>query len=211
MPTLYNQIANGNLERLGALSDGVFAFAMTFLLVDVKLPEAANVHSEHALLRLLPAVGIRLIPALLSFVALGIFWNGQQTQLNHLREGSRDLAWLHLVFLFGVALLPLSTLLLADFVLLRTALIVYWLNFLLLGGLLYASWKYAQHAGLIREDTPPAVVAAICRRVVIAQSLYAAGAALCVVSTRLSLAWIFLVQLNYAVAPRFPWQTKKPA
>lgn len=208
MATLYNRIANQSLERLGALSDGVFAFAMTFLLVDVHLPEAGQVHSEHDLLRMLGAMAPRLLAALLSFLALGIFWNGQQTELNYLKQSSRDLAWLHLAFLFGVALLPLSTMLLAEFYLLRTALLVYWLNFLLLGALLYGSWKYADRAGLIRDDTPQEVRAAICRRVVIAQSLYAFGAALCVVDTRLSLGWIFLVQLQYAVA--FNWR-KKPA
>jgi uncharacterized membrane protein len=201
MATLYNQIANQSLERLGALSDGVFAFAMTILLVEVHFPAATEVHTEHELLRVLATMAPRLLAALLSFLALGIFWNGQQTQLNYLKQGSRDLAWLHLAFLFAVAVLPLSTTLLAEFYLLRTALLVYWLNFLLLGVLLYCSWKYAEKAGLIREDTPMPVRAAICRRVVIAQSLYGFGAALCVVDTRLSLGWIFLVQLQYALAP----------
>jgi hypothetical protein len=43
----------------------------------------------------------------------------------------------------------------------------------------------------------------VCRRVVIAQALYAFGALLCVLSTYLSIAFIVLVQLNYAIAPRF--------
>ncbi|RRA47136.1 TMEM175 family protein [Acidipila sp. EB88] len=211
MATLYNTIANQSLERLGALSDGVFAFAMTFLLIDIKLPEVEHVRSEHDLLVALAAVAPRLLAAMLSFLALSIFWNGQQTQLNYLKQSSRDLTWLHLAFLFGIALLPLSTGLLAEFYLFRTALVAYWLNFLLLGALLYASWRYANHAGLIREDTPTAINHAICRRVLIAQCLYAVSTALCVFDTRLSLGCIFLVQLNYAVAPRWPGKQNKPA
>ena len=45
-------------------------------------------------------------------------------------------------------------------------------------------------------------MASICKRVVIAQSLYAAGAALCFIRTWVSIAAVVLVQLNYALAPR---------
>ncbi|MGC2388946.1 MAG: hypothetical protein WA621_06075, partial [Candidatus Acidiferrum sp.] len=49
----------------------------------------------------------------------------------------------------------------------------------------------------------PEVPAAICRRIVIAQSFYAFGALLCFLNTYWSIAFIILVQLNYAIAPRF--------
>jgi len=45
------------------------------------------------------------------------------------------------------------------------------------------------------------VRASICKRIVIAQSLYAVGAVLCVINTWVSIAAIVLVQLNYAIAP----------
>jgi hypothetical protein len=40
------------------------------------------------------------------------------------------------------------------------------------------------------------------RRIVLAQTLYAVGAALCVLGTWWSIAFIYLLQLNYALAPR---------
>ena len=40
--TRYNQIAGGNLERLAALSDGLFAFGMTLLVLDLKLPRTKD-------------------------------------------------------------------------------------------------------------------------------------------------------------------------
>jgi len=57
-------------------------------------------------------------------------------------------------------------------------------------------------ANLIKPDTAEDVRASICRRILIAQSLYAAGAALCFISTYVSIAAIVMVQLNYAIAPR---------
>ncbi len=64
------------------------------------------------------------------------------------------------------------------------------------------SWGYAIPARLVKDDIPEDVPASICRRIVIGQSLYAFGALLCVFSTYWSIAFIVLVQLNYAIAPR---------
>ena len=58
--------------------------------------------------------------------------------------------------------------------------------------------------GLVLDDIPSAVAAAIKRRIVIGQALYAFGALLCMVSTYVSIGFIVLVQLNYAIAPRLP-------
>jgi len=203
VPTLYNRIQGRNLERLAALSDGIFAVAMTLLVLDLHIPPAAGVHSERELVAGLAAMGPQWIVYGMSFLTLGIFWAGQQTQLNHIEEGTRDLTWIHLGFLFAITLLPLSTRLLGEFITYRTAVGIYWVNILVPGAMLYWSWAHATHAGLIKPDTPPEIRNSICRRVLIAQSLYAAGAALCVVNTWVSIGVIVLVQLNYAIAPRF--------
>lgn len=127
---------------------------------------------------------------------------GQQTQLNHLARGHRSLAWIHIWFLFAVTLMPFSTLLLAQFYHYRLALLVYWLNIWLAGTALYFSWNCAKGLGLVKADMPAAVMSAIQRRILIAQGIYAFGAALCVISPELSVAFIVIVQLYYAIAPR---------
>jgi uncharacterized membrane protein len=207
MATLYNRIQGRNLERLAALSDGIFAVAMTLLVLDLHLPTAAQVHSERELWAALCAMAPQWVTYGMSFLTLGIFWAGQQTQLNHLGEGTRDLTWIHLAFLFAVTLVPLSTRLLAEFIGYRSALGLYWLNVFVPGVMLYWSWAYATHQGLIKPDTPEEVRGSICRRIVIAQSMYAVGALLCFVSVWMSIAAIVLVQLNYAVAPRL-WRRR---
>ena len=209
MRTTYNQIAGRSVERLAALSDGVFAVAMTLLVLDLRAPASEAVHSEQGLWAALSALTPKLLMYMMTFMTLGIFWVGQQSQLNHLARSDRGLSWIHLVFLFAVSVTPFSTTLLADFTAYRTALFFYWLNILLLGLPLYFSWICAIRTGLIKEDLPAHISTAIKRRILIAQACYAAGALLSLVNTYWSITFIILVQLNYAIAPRLPWRNRR--
>jgi uncharacterized membrane protein len=151
--TAYNRIAGQNAERLAALSDGVFAVAMTLLVLDLRAPSAESIHSEGW--RALVPLARRLLMYMMSFMTLGIFWVGQQTQLNQLVRSSRSHTWIHLGFLFPVTLTPFSTSLLAEHTDSRLALVVYWLNILLLGATLYWSWMCAIGGELVKADYRP--------------------------------------------------------
>jgi uncharacterized membrane protein len=204
MQAHYNTLAGGEVGRIAALSDGLFAIAATILVLDFHTPEPADIHSETELLRALAASAPRLLPWLLSLLTLGIFWLGQQTQLNQLERSNRDLAWLHFVFLAVVTVLPFSTRLLADFIEYRTAFLVYWFNIVLLGASLYATWVCAERANLIREEARGNISRAVKRRVVAGQSLYAIGALVGLINVTLGITLIMLIQLNYAIGPRLP-------
>jgi uncharacterized membrane protein len=203
MHSLYNRVAGQSVERLAALSDGIFAVAMTLLVLDLRVPSGETVHSERDLWHILLPLAPRLVIFLMSVMTLGIFWVGQQTQLNHFARADRNLSWIHISFLCTVSLIPFSTALLAEYIHYRTALLVYWSNIVLLGLALYWSWSYAVRASLLADDVPAEVHPAIVRRIVIAQTLYAVGASLCFIDTYWSIAAIVLVQVNYAIAPRF--------
>ena len=205
MAVRYNQIAGQSAERLAALSDGIFAVAMTLLVLELRAPAAELIHSERDLWRALVALSPRLLVYMLSFMTLGIFWVGQQTQLNHLERSDRSLSWIHLAFLFLVTLTPFSTAVLVEYTRYRPALLLYWLNIFLLGAALYASWSCALGSSLVKPEISSEVATAIKRRIVIAQTLYAMGALLCVLlNTYVSIGFIILVQLFYAIGPRVP-------
>lgn len=68
------------------------------------------------------ALSPRLVVYVMTFMTLGIFWVGQQTQLNQLARSDRGLTWIHLAFLFTVSMTPFSTTLLAKYTTYRTAL-----------------------------------------------------------------------------------------
>lgn len=144
---------------------------------------------------------------MMSFMTLGIFWVGQQTLLNHLERSNVRLRGSTLRSYFSLRACLSPTALLAEFTAYRIALVAYWRNILCLGSALYVSWGCATRSGLVKDDIAPEVPAAVCRRIVIAQAPYAFGALLCIVSTYWSIAFIVLVQLYYALAPRLPWKS----
>jgi uncharacterized membrane protein len=212
----YDHIAGQSLERLAALSDGIFAVAMTLLVLDLHTPVAEasarfttpalwtsqELGKEMALLGALVGLVPQFLPYIMSFLTLGVFWVAQQTQLGYFTKSNRHLTWLHLIFLLAVSLMPFSTGLLAEFITYRVALGVYWLNLLVLGCVLFASWQYASHMGLLKDEVTDEIRTTTKQRIIFYQVFYAAAMILCIINTYVSIVLVILLQLNSAIAPR---------
>jgi len=200
----FNEFAGTNLDRLAGISDGIFSVGMTLLVLGLSVPALSAVRTEGDLWHALLGLGPSVLVYTMSFMTLGIFWVGQGTQLNMLARSNRNYSWLQLLFLLGVTLVPFSTALLARFPTFRVALVEYWLNIVLLGMTLFAGLQYGLRARLFKTEVPE--VAPLMRgRILIAQSLYAIATATCIFfPTWVSITLIFLIQLNYVIAPRIP-------
>ena len=201
----YNRFTGQSLEHLTALSDGLFAVAMTLLVLDLRVPvgAAGAAYSEYGLAAALLELGPNFAAYLLSFTMLGTFWLAQHTLLGILGRCDRTLSWINLGFLFVVSLLPFSAALLAHYVHLRLAVGVYWLNLLLLGVGLEAGARYGR-AALVPGDDRQARsrLATFRRRILLAQTLYALAALTCLISTQASVIALAVVQLYFIVSPR---------
>ncbi len=66
MHSLHNRVAGQSVERLAALSDGIFAVAMTLLVLDLRVPANVAVHTERDLWHILLALSPRLVIFLMS-------------------------------------------------------------------------------------------------------------------------------------------------
>ncbi len=204
MPEPYNRFTGQSLERLTALTDGVFAVAMTLLVLDLRVPVSAAgpLSREHELWAALLRLGPGFAAYLLSFTMLGTFWLAQHTLLGILGRTDRTLTWIGLGFLFVVTLLPFSAALLAHYVQLRLAVGLYWLNILLLGAGLEWAARYGRRAFLGGDaGRERSRLATFRRRILLAQSLYALAALVCLVSTQASVAALAAVQLYFIVSP----------
>jgi uncharacterized membrane protein len=107
--------AGKDRDRIVNLSDGVFAIAITLLVLDIRVPEIpdAMVASE------LPAALLSLWPKylgyVLSFVVISTFWVVHHSIFRPIREYDRGLLYLNLVFLMFVAFVPFPTSLLGEY------------------------------------------------------------------------------------------------
>lgn len=103
------------LQRSEALTDGIFAVAMTLLVIELKLPDHAAVHSAadlHAALAGLLPKGIAWV---MSFFVLALFWVGHHRVFANLRRADATLVRLNLLQLAAVSLMPFCSALSGEF------------------------------------------------------------------------------------------------
>lgn len=139
-------------NRIEALSDGIFAIAMTLLILEIKVPElphnAPNVVVAPALIELAP----KLLTYFVSFISLGIFWVGHHNMYHAIRRADRVLLGFNILFFLFVSFLPFSTSVLNAFPETQVAPLFFGVNLTLLGWILYLQWVYAsKQPGMLAE------------------------------------------------------------
>jgi uncharacterized membrane protein len=141
-------------QRFEALSDGVFAIAITLLVLDLAVPTTSQ--SAHHLLDAIADEWPGYLGYLISFSTIGAIWLGHNALTDYLDHADMTLLRLNLLLLLFVSFLPFPTRLLADYVdtaqAERVASTFYGLTLLVSVGLLSLLWRYALHAGLVRAD-----------------------------------------------------------
>jgi len=93
-------------SRLEFLYDGIFAIAMTILVLEVKVPDLADRHSVRELWGILVEHGSTFFGYFFSFGMLGLFWYRHTRQLEHIRHLTPRILVLHLVQLSMAAFFP---------------------------------------------------------------------------------------------------------
>lgn len=199
----YNVFSGRSVDRLQALADGVFAVAMTLLVLDLRLPQHLA-STDHALGVQLTQLGPQVAAYALSFSMLGTFWLAEHTLLERVQRSDRTLAWSVLSYLFVVTTLPFTASTLADHVHLRLAVWLYWLSLALLGTCLAWQHHHITRAGLAERDDP--ALRLIRNRLVLAQAAYAIGALVAIASPVGGVVALAAFQLFFIVSPRLPWQ-----
>jgi uncharacterized membrane protein len=198
---LYNQISGQNIQRMEALSDGVFAIALTLLILDIRVPIREHVVYEKDLIIEFGKLTPKLLTYFLSFMTLGIFWTAHSSQFHFIEKSDRNLNWINLAFLLFVTITPFTTAFLSEYITFRFAVLIYWLNLLLLGLMLnrLLNYAYKHHYFKTHVGEKDEIRKAMMRRGKIAQSMYAIGAFLCLIDTYLSIIVLIIVQLYFVL------------
>jgi uncharacterized membrane protein len=120
------------LHRIEALTDGIFAVAMTLLVIELKLPDHGTVHSADELAVALAALVPKAISWALSFFVLALFWIGHHRVFAFVRHADAKLVVLNLLELAAVSLMPFSSALSGEYGQSLLAQVVYSTNMALL-------------------------------------------------------------------------------
>ncbi len=139
--------------RLEMLCDGIFAIAMTLLVLELKPPDLPRTATTAEILHALGEHGLAFTGFGLSFLLAGQFWILHHVSFNYLRQANRPLAMLTIPFLMFVSILPFSTSMLTAFGLRNPVGLGFYLgNQFMLAALLAAQWLLAKRQGLLTES-----------------------------------------------------------
>lgn len=140
--------------RLEALSDGIFAFAMTLLVIGLSVPDKAILVSSNAYaLQVLLNLYSGFAHYALAFLILGAFWLSQHMQFHSVRTPDKIFIWINLVTLMFVALLPFSSSFSGAFSGVPVGAMVFEANLLLIGMGMSLQWWYATDGNRLTEST----------------------------------------------------------
>jgi uncharacterized membrane protein len=160
-------------SRIEALSDGVFAIAMTLLVLKLEVPEVMHHSSNEQMLQQLFALGPAFATYVVTFLIAGGFWFLHHLTFHYLRHVDGVLVWINLLFLMLVALLPFSAGLMSHLLIHPVSQLFYIGNQLAIAVLLNVHWLYVKSKGLL-DTADPRQIAHLTLRIGVTAAAFAA-------------------------------------
>ena len=203
MSSRAGSVAGLGKQRLEALTDGIFGTVMTILVLSVIVPYVASpVDPTLAPPDLFPLVPTVLTYAL-SFVIMGVFWVGHHVVFHYIRRTDRLLIWLNNFYLLFIGLLPLTSALLGHYPLAQETQILYGLNIVAVGAMLYATFWYATvHHHLVDADLDMAIVRSGRRRILMGPCVASISVLLTFLNTSVSLGSLVVFPILFILPGR---------
>lgn len=138
-------------NRLETLVDGIFAIAMTLLVLGLTVPQItgplSNAVVQETLYGLLP----NLFSLVLSFILLAVFWNIHHRMFKQIKYVNSIMLWINLVWLLFIVLVPFSATLTGEYGGFPISHVIFNLNLLGIAFFLYLNWYFADRSEFIYE------------------------------------------------------------
>src|SRR5215472_5956602 len=195
-------------SRIEAFSDGMFAIAITLLILEIKVPAPGAGGLGKALLQQWPSY----LAFLLSFFYIGVMWMNHHRMFTHIRRSNDTLLILNLLLLLGVTAVPFPTAVLAAHLGTsgqRTAALFYNGVFVVIALFFNVLWRYAvSHHLLDRSLTASAAM--ISRQYAFGPIIYLICFVLAWVDVRISLGLNVALAIFFALPPSMMRRESSP-
>ncbi len=194
-----------SLHRIEAFSDGVFAIAITLLIIEIGVPHITGDQTlGHELRHEWPKYGAYV----LSFVTIGIYWANHNSFFRLFARSDHFFLMLNVAFLMAIAFLPFPTAVLGDYLRnsdeRQTAVLFYALGLLLPATTWLAVWLYGVARGLLRTDLHPRYVRLLTVQYGASSLIYLIAMLTALISSWVCLAIVVGLTALYLLPPRQP-------
>jgi uncharacterized membrane protein len=192
-------------QRIEAFSDGVFAIAITLLIIEIGVPHVTGEESlSEALGNLWPSYGAYV----LSFVMIGIYWANHHSFFRLFVRTDHFFLMLNVFFLMAIAFLPFPTAVLGEYLDAsehrNSAVRLYALGLLLPAFGWLCVWLYANVRGLVDERLAPEYLRFLTAQYLLSNLLYTGALMLAFLEAWVALAIVVGLTLLYLLPPRRP-------
>jgi len=199
-------VEQSETSRIEAFSDGVFAIAITLLIIEIHVPGRSQSETlGHELLRLWPSY----LAYLTSFLTIGVMWVNHHHVFSLIDRADRTLMFLNTLLLMMIAFVPFPTAVLADFIRTdgaRAGAVLYGSTMTVTAILFFVWWRYvSKDRRLIAEEVRDEDVADITKAYTPGTLMYGGAALLAFASPWVSAALYLLIALFYAL-PLAQWR-----
>jgi uncharacterized membrane protein len=185
-----NPPAGMNKARVESFSDGVFAFAITLLVLSIPVPDIKFVDDQLLASALLQAIP-QLVPYVTSFATIGIIWLNHHSMFHEVEKVKHTTLTLNLLLLLVVAFIPYPTSVVGRYGALRSAVVLYGATFTAAGLAFSAVWFDIRRNQLSREREDRARLRSTTIRNLIGPVIYPAATALAFIAPKSSLGIFF--------------------
>jgi uncharacterized membrane protein len=198
--------------RLEAFSDGVFAVAITLLVLNIKIPgidvPASQLPNDTQLWSTLLNEWPMLAAYTTSFATIGVMWINHHRLYTHIKRTNTMLMLLNLLLLLIIVFVPVPTALVAEYLVhpdQHAAALLYSGTMIILAICFNLLWRYASyHNRLLAKNADERAVNAITKQYWLGPVVYLLAFILALFSTPASLTLNFLLALFFAIPPRLP-------
>ncbi|MGA8219664.1 MAG: TMEM175 family protein [Solirubrobacterales bacterium] len=143
--------------RVLAFSDGLFAIAMTLLVVSITVPHISNGDSVHDLASALDDLSAAFVSFFISFAVIGRYWLAHHQFISLMEAMDGAIIGLNLIYLAFIAFLPFPTALLGEYFSNPLSVVIYAVAVAIVSGMEVVLFRHAYRAGLLRRQPSRAV------------------------------------------------------
>ena len=187
-------------DRIETLVDGIFAIAMTLLILNLVVPEITGPLSETIVRNSLLGIYPKFYTFVLSFILLALFWTIHHRTFYIIQKANGTLLWINIIWLLFIVMVPFTNTLTGNYGSFVISHLIFNLDMLGIAVFIALSWYYAVKKDLIDKNVNKKIITGINRGILV--FIFVSLIAIClsfITPEWSSLAYILIIPLELLV------------